>query len=154
MKMLVLLLTICLKLHGEHVAVSFFDIPHLEQYHEKDVQIRGFIYETNGHYILSSEPNLKSCCIDKQSPGKPKIHVFGISGKIISQNANTIEGTLYISKDSTYRLENAHFKLEDRSGSLVLVSVTIGATVTLLLYIFYRSTKKGRGKVRKFCGII
>ena len=142
-------LVCCGALHGElPVEVSFFDLPNLEQQHEKEVRIRGFLYETKDHeLILTSSPDIKSCCVDKASTNK--IYVYGLQKGNELQKALNIEGSLYISKNSSglkYELQNARLAAENKSQTLNQTLIVLCGAIALIFYIFNRSTKECTAK--------
>lgn len=135
-------LVCCGCLHGElPVEVSFFDLPKLEQQHEKEIRIKGFLYETkDNELILSSKPDLKSCCIDKFT----KIYVYGFQSELVKKVV-TIEGKLFVSKDKEilkYELQNARMAEENKSQALTLALIVLCSAIALIFYIFNRSAKK------------
>ncbi len=145
--LLCLMYSCIVALHGElPVEVSFFDLPKLEQHHEKEIRIRGFLYETiNNELILSSRPKLKSCCLDKF----PKIYVHNFQGNL-DKKVVTVEGKLFVSKDNVglkYELQNARMAIENKSQtSILLIIVVLGSAIALIFYIFNRSTKERTAK--------
>jgi len=138
-----------LPLQGElPVEVSFFDLPKLEQQHEKEIRIRGFLYETkNKEFILASSPNIKNCCVDKASTNK--IYVYGLQKGNELQKALTIEGRLYVSRVYSgvkYELQNARIAVENKSQTFNLALIILGCAIALIFYIFNRSTKECTAK--------
>lgn len=74
----------------------------LENFLGKEVEIRGFLAQIKDEWILSSEPNLKSCCL-----GKPKnIHLKSDYPLQKTWKVVTIKGTL--SKDDHYTISIPH----------------------------------------------
>lgn len=66
------------------VLSSFFvTFDQLDSSLEEIVQIKGFLYEQqDGRFILASQPNLKSCCLGKESLIKQQIIVEGHFKKV------------------------------------------------------------------------
>ena len=65
------------------------DLHRLIPYHGREIEIKGFLYrsEIEG-WVLSSEPNLKSCCIG--SPSKSARQIF-LDGDLVLDQVNSIE---------------------------------------------------------------
>lgn len=95
-------------------------VRHLERnlcdYHQKDVQIRGFLYQReDGTLILSSEPNLKTCCLGSKDKISQQVIVESQIAYVPSSRSVTMQGYFSISpkweRDGTmtqlYKLEKA-----------------------------------------------
>ncbi|WP_075882550.1 hypothetical protein [Candidatus Protochlamydia sp. W-9] len=87
---------------------NYFFIP------EQSVQIKGFIYQSPWNtFILASQPNLKSCCIDNSHQAAQQIFLKGID-KISTNQMVTVQGILKLQVQEEgkklrqfYILENA-----------------------------------------------
>lgn len=68
------------------------------QWHQQQVEIKGFLYAHMGtkHWILSSEPNLKTCCIASTKKVAEQIFIFGDFENIPNGRAVAIQGTFLI----------------------------------------------------------
>jgi hypothetical protein len=57
------------------------------------VTLRGFLYKTtNGSWVLSQEPNLKSCCVGAQSKVMKQIYLFGELPDVASSAVAEVTG--------------------------------------------------------------
>lgn len=80
-------------------------------FRDREVVIRGFIYETDAqHAVLAPQPNLKSCCIGDNSRFLQQIY---LTPKVVesSGRAVTVRGLLRVDESSNneilgYRLEH------------------------------------------------
>lgn len=90
----------------------------LSAYDQKRVQIRGFLYRSDeGNWILSAEPNLMTCCVNKQDKIGRIIFVIGSSLEASPSQAVTVEGLLSINP------------AWDQNGNLKQIYVLNNATV-------------------------
>lgn len=88
----IFLLICCLLLCSFSNLLSF---DQLSSSNQEMIQIRGFLYQLpDGHLILASQPDLKSCCLGKESLLKQQIFVQGDFKP--SAYAVTLEGKLKI----------------------------------------------------------
>ncbi|MCP5469645.1 MAG: hypothetical protein H7A36_03975 [Chlamydiales bacterium] len=74
---------------------------------------KGFIYKHEGEWVLAEEPNLKTCCLRKES----LLILEGDFSKTTPFQAYTVKGTL-----SEGRLVDAHVT---EGGSFPLVSLLV-----------------------------
>lgn len=77
----------------------------LNSYANQKVQIRGFLYPLNeDKWILSSEPNLKSCCIGSKAKSQQQLIVKGkfenVSDSVVTLEGIFKEGTPYILEEA------------------------------------------------------
>jgi hypothetical protein len=111
----------------------------------QEVIVRGFIYSLNANeWILSSEPNLKTCCIGSPQKMKNQLFFKSVLKNISSNQVVSIQGMLTIKRVwdeksqsfiSRYHLENVKLLEENEknySWMTGLLAVLIGTTV------FYR----------------
>jgi len=107
------------------------------------VEIRGFIYQTDeGCWILSSEPNLRTCCVGSQKKVTQQIVINGELGNPSSSSALTVHGKFI--KDpiwdeagdlkQLYRLEEASIapKKEWPWAAILMLCPTLIFTVLFL----------------------
>lgn len=119
--------------------ISFNDASMFIKHHNKDVQIRGFLQKTSDNFfILSPEPDLKSCCIGKK--GKIHIHVTGLQNAPATKKALTIQGRFILANGTDFHIEDATIVDEDRdlnfSFIIVSISMTILGLYLLLPYVY------------------
>lgn len=84
-------------------AVSFAELQQQEKkFHMQTIEIRGFLYvNSDGQMILSSEPDLKSCC---QGSLKKRDSQIFIEGNVTpSLSAVTLQGVFEVDSDGQKR---------------------------------------------------
>lgn len=88
----------------------------LARFHQQLVTMRGFVYKTaQDDWILSSEPNLKSCCIASNDKIAHQVFLQGDLSTLDTHRAIDIKGTFLVDPKwdpsgnlmQLYRLENA-----------------------------------------------
>jgi|GEM_PF-2588455 len=128
---LLIFLIFFLKGYAEPQSIQFSDLQKLNSDTQQEVEIRGFLYETDDkQLILASLPSLKSCCIGKFRDSQ--IYIFGLEEEAISKSAITIRGLLSVTttldKDGElkkkYLLENATLTSK-KNGKLFILTLTI-----------------------------
>lgn len=89
------------------LSFSFHQFSQAEQFNGKWITIRGFLYlsPTRG-WILSSEPNMKSCCVDTDGKRVKQIIVEGDFSTSSGSKALLLTGQLITEQDH-YILRNA-----------------------------------------------
>lgn len=116
-------------LAGDILPLSFAE-GNFEQYHNKEVTVRGFLYQDQQqHWVLAAEPNLRSCCIDS----KPHIMLpADFVGKVTKQPV-TLQGHFHVEPNHNYRMENATFVKESTTSSygLWLLVAVLGGVFLL-----------------------
>ena len=112
----------------------------------QDVRVRGFLYTNDqGDVVLSSVPNLKTCCVGKSKHVTKQIYLSGLPDAKPSSSAVLVQGrfAFYPRKDGhgkIHRLfEIAGGKvIEEESpwliATVILSAVGFGCALTCLLY--------------------
>lgn len=76
------------------IEISFLDMP---KGSVDLVQIRGFSYQTSdGQYILSAEPNLKSCCVGSADKSRQQILLGDSISTFPGSQAIVVRGSLHV----------------------------------------------------------
>ncbi len=92
----------------------------------REVSIRGFLYQTaTGSWILSSRPNLKTCCIGNPLNVTTQVAVDGKDLVASPDRAISVRGTFYIEErhdnhgalTALFHLRKAQLADEEQSGS-------------------------------------
>ncbi len=145
-----ILLSLSLNLCGDelkndsHTPLSFFNASTFKEYDNKLVQIKGFLYKLpNDELILSEEPGLKSCCVDKKN--KIKIYIHGLDNISSAKKALTLQGRLIIFNESDYFLEDAVISQEIKNPKLAFFMLF--SAISALLLFFLRLFYKGKLQV-------
>lgn len=106
--------------------ITFRDLA--EEQKAAPVEIRGFLYkESAGQWVLLDKPNIKSCCIHKESI---KVIIDGdIDDSGVSTTAVLLQGDLFPKSKGVYLLANAALMKPEFSshGALVAAVVVVGA---------------------------
>lgn len=120
-------------------------------YHNKLIQIKGFIYKsTDNQLYLSQEPNLKSCCIGSKNKRQSQILLSNIN--IVSDNDYTnnqhvkiITGKLIQDPvQKTFIMENPSIQDLSKSfpiTSVIIIIIFILLTITLILIKSYKNKR-------------
>lgn len=136
-----LYLGMCVNLHAvnDPQELTFDDLILLDKSFNQPVEIRGFLYQQpNEQWILASQPNLKSCCLDNEKVVGTRLNVSWRSMPQASSLAVLLSGDLHIdSQDSkkAYQLENAEI-LPQANFSwpyAILLGCLLAASITFLL---------------------
>lgn len=92
------------------VRIDFEELLNLH-HRQESVEIRGFAYQaSDGSWILSPDPQLKSCCIGSKAKAKQQILLSGDFSTPPKARALVVEGTLQIDPTREigyYSLHNA-----------------------------------------------
>jgi len=88
--------------------------------------VRGFLYQTQeGSWIVSQEPNLKTCCVGAAHKADSQIEVEGTFPESAINKAVTLKGDWVVQGES-YRLVGAEIVAEEKSSWLFLGLCAIG----------------------------
>jgi hypothetical protein len=93
----------------------------------REIEIRGFLYtKEEGGFILSSEPDLKTCCIEAPNKASSQITIIFREKPIPNNRAVTVQGVLhtYIEKDN-WKLMDA-VVIPQNANNLLLVFLILG----------------------------
>lgn len=124
----------------------------LSDYHQREVSIRGFLYQgPEGQWIISSEPNLRTCCV--RAAGKVAQQII-LSGNFIGgtqQHAVTLQGRFIVEPEwntdgslkQLYRLEQAVILSEPPFSwsNIMIVLVVLCSCFVVYLWVLRRKEK-------------
>lgn len=126
--------------------ISFNDLSTCD-HDKKTIQIRGFAYKkTDGQWILSPDPALKSCCVGAALKAKEQIFLSGNFAPLSEAQAIVVQGNLH-----THTTRNVvHYFLDDAQivseGSFPWSTLCLVFGAALLFggysYFFKRKQKK------------
>ncbi len=115
-----LFLFICSSLSANTSIITFQDLP-TTSLHNQEVMIRGFLYATeDGRWIVSSEPNLKTCCIGSSQKAQSQVILDSTFEEFPSNRAIALQGTL-TSVNGVFHLTNARVLEETGIGYAVVL---------------------------------
>ncbi|MEC7839259.1 MAG: hypothetical protein VX777_04375 [Chlamydiota bacterium] len=109
-------------------ATELINFDNLSEHHNKEVLIRGFYYNSSDKRgVISSQPNLKTCCVGSPKQWKYQIFTDHIALSNNSSKAMTFKGELEYSprydqegnKVGLYYLKNASILPEDTQPPLI-----------------------------------
>lgn len=115
------------------------------KYHNKEVVIRGFIYETaGGEKILAAQPDVKSCCVGSKDKTSEQILLVGNITLEDASKAYLVQGKFVVDpkKDesnkivSLYRLEEA--SIHPRGPMGLIKFIIAGALFFAVAYFLMR----------------
>lgn len=113
--------------------VTFQDLK--EGREDGPVAMRGFLYEgKEGERVLASQPNLKSCCIDKEPV---QIIVEGDMESVNSSRVVFLQGDLKNEEPKKYRLRKAKV-VNDEHASHTWMVVGLGVVMVGIAFVFFR----------------
>lgn len=123
-------------------AVTFLDLEvEPSKFSHQEISIKGFYYESEiGKPILSSLPNLKTCCLEKKGN-----QIFLDKKFTVKQSKSiTVKGFLNIESDRKFSLKNSEILSEPNDFSIIFISILI----TFIFFIYYLfNIKKNRSKI-------
>lgn len=121
-----------------------------EKFDNTTIQVKGFLYrDEHETWVLSSEPNLKSCCVGKGEKGNKQILLGADFSGIKTQFPLTLEGTFRLNDRQFHpmTMDNAYIVEEDGSSVYDALLIMI---IIVSLVIFYISIKKLINYINKF----
>lgn len=110
------------------ISLDILGTAEIQQFVDKDIAISGYLYEQAvGEWVLSSEPNLKSCCVGKST----QISVVGDSLLPSLEKPIVVQGTLK-PRNNTFLIDRAVMVKNEESHLpwltfLIVVGLVIGA---------------------------
>lgn len=109
----------------------------LSQWKEGEkIEIRGFLYQgKNGEWILSGEPNLKSCCVGSMEKRSQQIILHDTFSQEQINKVVHLQGILH-KQDHLYILDEITL-IEKTSHSHGLINLGL-ASLILLFFLIYR----------------
>jgi hypothetical protein len=142
---LFLLLLIGGPLRADILELSFNDLKAstINQWQDKEVQIRGFLYQRqDGIMLLAAQPNLRSCCLGSASKIEQQLiikgHVKEVPYAQLMQGIFKIEPQFGAKGELTqlYVLENTRLIVPVSSQKIAIGIVSI---IGCILYFFFKS---------------
>lgn len=108
--------------------------------HLQEVVIRGFLYHLDDHFILASEPNLKSCCVGISHLDRPQIIVLGLPFDTeLPSTTVVLRGMFKIDANHRYLLENTIIEQESHdSHFLWMLTIGVGCVFAILIIFTFR----------------
>ena len=107
------------------------------------ISIRGFLFRLHDKEILSSTPNVKSCCLGNPQKHKEQLFLKGAHTLVDTSYAVTIEGVLEKEQaegNTVYFLEQP--VLITSPSSLPLGMIAGGVVLILLVAIWFKRLKR------------
>lgn len=83
------------------IAIGFQQLSDATAWNDKEIEIRGFIYQVDQQYYLASEPNIKTCCMGK----KTKILLSEKFPEVGPGQVVSLQGTFFVDDDGAYHLK-------------------------------------------------
>ncbi|CRX38913.1 hypothetical protein [Estrella lausannensis] len=110
----------------------------IENYQGKEVELKGFLYAGSGdRHFLSTEPNLKSCCLKANGQGMRAIEVEGLGLSSREGSLVALRGILYIDQNPPHSLHLlAALPAEDDDGKIITFAMLM-IGLALMGYICY-----------------
>lgn len=113
----------------------------MQEYHGKEVVIRGFLYPSqDGNWVLSSEPNLKTCCVGSAVKAKSQILVETNVGELSKEKVVSLHGIFFVDSrvdDEGNTLQYLHLKnaslIDTPQGSFTAILLVCLAVSVILL---------------------
>lgn len=126
-------------LNGQELyKVSFNDLS--DQYSEKNIEIRGFLYQTEtGNAILAPQPNLRSCCVGSEQRAHEQIALVDLKSVPVATQAVDIQGIFHIDPESNLK-SLTEAKLVEKSRGVY--HLTMMAVVAALLFTFFLARRR------------
>lgn len=111
----------------------------IQDYQGKEIVLKGFIYSAPGNrHFLSSEPNLKSCCLTAQGPAKKAIEVEGLGLQELDGSLIALKGILYIDTEPPHSIHlMAALPAEDGDRNIIVFAIA-ALSLFLIGYTGYR----------------
>jgi hypothetical protein len=135
----ILLITLLAYADSGSLTTLSFDQPDWISFHQSEVRICGFLYQTReGQWILASEPYLKSCCIGSDDKIDNQIVILGLQVQTPPSQAVTIQGIFFV--DPTY-MQNGELRQLYKIEKAQIISepqfplLTIAITLLLLTVV-------------------
>lgn len=120
-------------------AVSFIDLEKdPNHFLNKEISIKGFYYESDsGEALLSSQPNLKTCCLGKKGP----IVLLDKNYSVSNSKPITLKGSLFFEKDDVFHLKNSQIIISENTNNYSLI-IIFSLFLTLIVYYMYHKQRK------------
>lgn len=126
------------------IGVSLSEL-NLEILPNQYVEVKGFAYKKpDGDWILSDEPQLKSCCVGSFSKADSQVH-FQTSSDLPKEQVIIVQGNLRL-EGNRYYLENSNVIIPDNFPSNTLSIAAILLIFSVILLKFVRNLRKNEIK--------
>lgn len=90
----------------------------------KEISLRGFLYRSDdGNWILSQEPNLRSCCVGSAKKINSQVVLEGDINEVYLQKAVTIKGIW--SKEPRFQLNYARIEETNQWSLLWIIPIIL-----------------------------
>lgn len=107
----------------------------IHHHQDESVQLRGFLYQTSGgEWILSDEPNLKSCCIGKGPKASKQVFLAGKESTFLPYQVINLEGALAMKDDHKLELRNWR-RIETQSQQGAWLPILLGVVSIFIIGI-------------------
>lgn len=124
-------------------------IKKLSSFHNQEIQIRGFLYQTEDQWILASKPNLKSCCVGSQGDITQQIFVYDLPQMPTTNLAVTLQGKFHVAPTWTSQGTLSQLFIMQKT-SIIPEKMTwnswiltlIALTAALLIWVAYNRAKE------------
>lgn len=122
----------------------------LKEYQTKEIEIRGFLYQEGGSYLLAPEPNLKSCCLKPGSKEKMAMPVEGVGLAPLVGTKVLLRGRLFIDpNDSSSAIQLlAALPAEDNDGDYVIFFICLLSLILIAWFGFAWFKKRSNSHLK------